>query len=53
MMRGGAVEKEKTSHASGPGLSSRPGFFFPFFGRFFFFLLHFFFSTFFLPIDGF
>ena len=28
MMRGGAVEKEKTSHARGPGCDSRPGIFF-------------------------
>ena len=34
MMRGAAVEKEKTSHAGGPGFDSRPGNFFPFWGPF-------------------
>ena len=51
MMRGAAVEKEKTSHAGGPGFDSRPGNFSPFGGRFV--LLRFFFSTLFLPIDWF
>ena len=32
MMRGAAVEKEKTSHAGGPGFDSRPGNFFPLLG---------------------
>ena len=31
-MRGGAVEKENTSPARGPGFDSRPGIFFSFFG---------------------
>ena len=52
MMRSGAVEEEKTSHARGPGFDSRPGIFFPFFGPFCF--VHFFFvNFFFLPIDWF
>ena len=45
MMRAGAVEMEKTSHAGGPGFDSRSGIFLPFRGRFL--LLRFFFSTFF------
>ena len=34
MMRAGAVEREKTSHARGPGFDSRPGIFSPFLGPF-------------------
>ena len=34
LMRNGAVQKERTSHARGPGFDSRPGIFFPFLGRF-------------------
>ena len=35
MMQGGAVEKEKTPHARGPGFESLPENFFPFFLSFF------------------
>ena len=52
MMRGGAVEKEKSLHARGPGFDSRPGNFCPLLGAVFV-LLRFFFSRFFLPIDWF
>ena len=45
MMQSGAVEKEKSSYARGPGFDSRPWNFFPFLGRFV--LLRFLFSTFF------
>ena len=51
IMRGGAVEKEKTSHARGPGFDSRPGIFFSFLGSFV--LFRFFFSTFFYLLTGF
>ena len=44
IMQGGAVEKEKTPHARGPGFESPPDNFFPFFFVFF---------QFFLPIDWF
>ena len=52
MMRAGAVEKEKTSHARGPGFDSRPGVFSPFLGPFYFtsFL---FFNIFFYLLTGF
>jgi len=46
MIRAGAVEREKTSHARGPGPDSRPGIFSPFLGPFSF--ASFFFSTFFV-----
>ena len=45
MMQSGAVEKEKSSYARGPGFDSRPWNFFPFLGRFV--LLRFFFQLFF------
>ena len=45
MMQSGAVEKEKSSYARGPGFDSRPWNFFPFFGPFCF--VAFLFSTFF------
>ena len=35
IMQGGAVEKEKTPHARGPGFESLPENFFPFFLSFF------------------
>ena len=51
MMQSGAVEKEKSSYARGPGFDSRPWNLFPFLGRFV--LLRFFFQLFFLPFDWF
>ena len=51
MMRSGAVEKEKTLHARGPGFDSRQGFFFSFFESFCF--VSFLFSTFFHLLTGF
>ena len=52
MMQSGAVEKEKSSYARGPGFDSRPWNFFPFLGRFV--LLRFFFQLFFfLTFDWF
>ena len=45
MMRSGAVEKEKTLHARGPGFDSRQVFFSPFLSRFV--LFRFFFQLFF------
>ena len=41
MIQGGAVEKEKTPHARGPGFESLPVNFFPFF---FFVFFNFFFT---------
>ena len=51
MMRSGAVEKEKTLHARGPGFDSRQGFFSPFLSRFV--LFRFFFQFFFYLLTGF
>ena len=45
IMQGGAVEKEKTPHARGPGFESLPENVFPFFLSFF--------NFFFLPTDWF
>ena len=45
MMQGGAVKKEKTPHARGPGFESLQENFFPFFLSFF--------NFFFLPTDWF
>ena len=45
MMRSGAVEKEKTLHARGPGFDPRQVFFSPFLSRFV--LFRFFFQLFF------
>ena len=51
MMQSGAVEKEKSLYARGPGFDSRPWNFFPFLGRFV--LLRFFFQLFFYLLTGF
>ena len=52
MMRGGAVEKEKTSHGRGPGFDSRPGNFFPLLGADLFCFVSFF-QPFFYLLTGF